>query len=126
MYDVGNEARANDQARLEKERMQSAPPIRNRESSPVESVGIAGFGLVGFVSQMAYIQIKEKETVGSGSREWSLVPTTDLLSIEAKATLSEEQKLPLCVLNINCSEELLKNNTSEKVFFSIELPGLVP
>lgn len=126
MYDVGNEARADDQARNEREMMQSAPPARSKEYSPVETVGIAGFGFVGLVSQLAYVHIKEKEKVGPGSRAWSLVPTSDPLTIEAEAALPAERKLPLCVLNINCSEELIKDNTSEKAFFSIELPGLIP
>lgn len=124
MYEVSSEMKQNDQVRAEKETIQSAPAIKKKEYSPAETVMIAGFGIAGFASQIAYIEIMEKKQNEAGFYASSLIETNDLLMVKAEVALPEERKLSLCVMNLNCSEILIKTNMSNGTFFSIDLPGL--
>jgi len=124
MYEVSSEMKRNDAERAQKETMQSAPAMKKKEYSPAETVMIAGFGVAGFASQIAYIEIMKKEKAESDFYSSTLVPTNDLLMVEAEVALPEERKLSLCVMNLNCSEVLIKTNMSNGTFFSIDLPGL--
>lgn len=124
MYEVSSEMKQNDQVRAEKETIQSAPAMKKKEYSPAETVMIAGFGVAGFASQIAYIEIMEKKKAESGFYSSTLVPTNDLLMVKAEVSLPETSKLLLCLMNINCSEVLMKNNASDGLFFSIDLPEL--
>jgi len=124
MYEVSSEMKRNDAERAQKETMQSAPAMKKKEYSPIETVMIAGFGVAGFASQIAYIEIMEKKQAEAGFYASSLIETNDLLMVKAEVALPEERKLSLCVMNLNCSEALIKTNTNDGIFFSIDLPGL--
>ena len=124
MYDVTSDMKRNDQVRAEKETMQSAPPMRKKQYSPEEAVLIAGFGVAGFASQIAYIEIVEKERRESEFYSSGMVETNDPFMIQAEIALPETRRLTLCVMNLNCSEVLIKTNMSNGTFFSIDLPSL--
>lgn len=124
MYDVANEMKYNEQVRMQKETMQTAPSMKKKEYSPEETVLIAGFGVAGFASQIAYIEIMEKERIESGFYASNMIETNDMLMIQAEVALPETRKLTLCVMNLNCSEVLIKTNMSNGTFFSIDFPSL--
>ena len=121
MYDVSRDMKRMDEEQAQKEVRQSAPQMKNRKFTPAEQFVLAGLMSVSLPAQIADINLSKKNVNFA-----ELIPEKEdpqaQLQIEATVKLSKEEKLEICVLNVNCSETLKKKD--KKDFFIIELPSL--
>ena len=121
MYDVSRDMKRMDEEQAQKEVRQSAPQMKNRKFTPAEQFVLAGLMSVSLPAQIADINLSKKNVNFA-----ELIPEKEdpqaQLQIEATVKLSKEEKLDICVLNMNCSETLKKKD--KKDFFIIELPSL--
>ena len=121
MYDVSRDMKRMDEDERQEEVRQSAPQMKSRKYTPAEQFILAGLMTTALPAQIADINLSKRK-----------VNFTEFLSekdeedaqfqIESKIKRPKEEKLDICVLNMNCSETLKKKE--KKDFFIIELPGL--
>jgi|GEM_PF-5848287 len=121
MYDVSRDMKKMDEEQAQKEVRQSAPQMKSRKYTPVEQFVLAGLMSVALPVQIANINLSKKKVNFAEFIPEKEEPEAQL-QIEATVKLSKEEKLDICVLNMNCSETLKKKD--KKDFFIIELPSL--
>jgi len=121
MYDVSRDMKKMDEDQAQKEVRQSAPQMKNREFTPAEQFVLAGIMSVSLPAQIANMNLTKKKV---NFTEFLPEKETEesMLGIEAIIKLPKEDKLDICVLNMNCSETIKKKD--RKDFFIIELPSL--
>jgi hypothetical protein len=110
-----------DEEQSQKEVRQSAPAMKNRKFTPAEQFVLAGIVSVSLPAQIEDINLAKRQVNFAQFIPEKEEPQAQL-QIEAKVKRPEEEKLDICVLNMNCSKTLKKKD--KKDFFIIELPSL--
>ncbi|MBP7432919.1 hypothetical protein KA996_05160 [bacterium] len=102
MYDVSNDMKRNDQARAEKETIQSAPQMKKKEYSPAETVFITTLTFASIPAAYFEFDMKQKKQNEISEFLFFQVENDDMFLLEGKIRKKEK-----------------------KPFFNIKLPGLM-
>jgi len=102
MYDVSSDMKRNDQARSEKETIQSAPQMKKKEYSPAETVFITTLTFASIPAAYIEFDMKQKKQNEISEFLFFQVENDDMFLLEGK--IRKKEKSP---------------------FFNIKLPGLM-
>jgi len=102
MYDVSSDMKRNDQARSEKETIQSAPQMKKKEYSPAETVFITTLTFASIPAAYIEFDMKQKKQNEISEFLFFQVENDDMFLLEGK--IIKKEKSP---------------------FFNIKLPGLM-
>ncbi len=122
MYDVSRDMKQMDEEERQEEVRQSAPQMKSRKYTPTEQLILAGLMTAALPAQIADINLSKRKVNFSEFLPEKEEKEEAQLQLEATIKSEEEDKLDICVLNMNCSETLKKKE--KKDFFIIELPSL--
>lgn len=102
MYEVSSDMKRNDQARTEKDTIQSAPQMRKKEYSPAETVFITALTFASIPAAYFEFDVKQKKQNEISYFSFFQVENDDMFLLEGKTRKKEK-----------------------KSFFNIKLPGLM-
>lgn len=102
MYDVSSDMKRNDQARAEKETIQSSPQMKKKEYSPAETVFITALTFASIPASVIEFDLKQKKQNEISDFSFFQVENDDMFLLEGKIRKKEK-----------------------KEFFKIKLPGLM-
>ena len=122
MYDVSRDMKQMDEEERQEEVRQSAPQMKSRKYTPAEQLILAGLMTTALPAQILDIKLSKKKGNFAEFLPEKEEKEEAQLQLEATIKSEEEDKLDICVLNMNCSETLKKKE--KKDFFIIELPSL--
>lgn len=122
MYDVSRDMKKMDEEERQKEVRQSAPQMKNRKYTPAEQFILAGMMTASLPAQILDFKLLKRNVNFKEFLPEKEENEDAPLQLEATIETKEEDKLDICVLNMNCSETLKEKE--DKDFFIIELPSL--